>query len=271
MKEISVQEAIQLRKIILGEFDNFCKLNNIQYSLGYGTLLGAIRHKDMIPWDDDIDVVVLRSEFDKLETLSQNGGFDGERFTFVTHRTNPEIKTKIGYYMDTTTVTCISGEQQPFGVHIDIFPMDALPENVLTKALLLCRRKFLHCVIKANGLHPQVHTGMKKYIRQFIKFFGLMFNVDRCIDRLNRISKNSNYEKINEKDGWVLVETGAVGNIPMRVFDEYSEYEYADKKYMGINDSDVCLKAWYGDYMTPPKPEHQVLYVNPNVKYYWKN
>ena len=269
MKEISIPEAIQTRKVILSEFDKFCKENQIQYSLGYGTLLGAVRHKDIIPWDDDIDIIVSRSEFDRLEELSKNGKFDG-RYVFITHRTNPEIKTKIGYFMDTTTVTCISGEEQPFGVHIDIFPIDILPENSFKRKVLVCRRNFLHYVIKANGLHPQVHTGMKKFVRQIIKFFGSMFNIDRCIDRLNRISRNSNYKNPDGKSGWILVERGTVGRIPANIFDEFGEYEYGGKFYVGVKDSDSCLKAWYGDYMTPPKPEHQVIYVNPNVKYYWK-
>ena len=60
MKELTLQELKEIEFSILKEFDAFCKENNIRYFLAYGTLLGAIRYKKFIPWDDDVDVLVPR-------------------------------------------------------------------------------------------------------------------------------------------------------------------------------------------------------------------
>ena len=66
MKELSLQELKEIEFDILKMFDDFCKENNIRYFLAYGTLLGAIRYKKFIPWDDDMDLGMLRSDYEKF-------------------------------------------------------------------------------------------------------------------------------------------------------------------------------------------------------------
>ena len=70
MKRLSHRDVQLAGLNILIEFDNICKINHLQYSLAYGTLLGAIRHKGFIPWDDDIDVSMARPEYMKLLKLA---------------------------------------------------------------------------------------------------------------------------------------------------------------------------------------------------------
>ena len=69
MKELSLQELKEIEFDILKVFDAFCKENNIRYFFAYGTLLGAIRYKGFIPWDDDVDVLVPREDYDRMLTL----------------------------------------------------------------------------------------------------------------------------------------------------------------------------------------------------------
>ena len=69
MRKIELEEKKVLQIDILSAVDSFCKKNDIKYSLGYGTLLGAVRHGGYIPWDDDIDIIMLRDDFEKFEKL----------------------------------------------------------------------------------------------------------------------------------------------------------------------------------------------------------
>lgn len=73
MKEILTDEMRQIQLVILQFIDRTCRENNIEYSLGGGSLLGAIRHKGFIPWDDDIDIMLRRDEYERLiDVLSPN-------------------------------------------------------------------------------------------------------------------------------------------------------------------------------------------------------
>ena len=69
MREFSLEEQKNLLTDILVDFDRVCRKNDIKYSIAYGTLLGAVRHKGFIPWDDDVDVLVTREEYERLRKI----------------------------------------------------------------------------------------------------------------------------------------------------------------------------------------------------------
>lgn len=73
-KELTLDEMKAVELGILKKFDSICKENGLEYSLAYGTMLGAIRHKGFIPWDDDIDVFMKREDYEKLLTLKYDDG-----------------------------------------------------------------------------------------------------------------------------------------------------------------------------------------------------
>ena len=71
-KEMTLGEVQNISLDILVHFHNFCIANNIKYSLGYGTLIGAIRHKGFIPWDDDVDVDMMREDYERFAQIFNN-------------------------------------------------------------------------------------------------------------------------------------------------------------------------------------------------------
>ena len=86
MKELTLQEIKEIELDILKMFDSFCTENNIRYFLSHGTLLGAIRYKGFIPWDDDVDLLVPRKDYNRLLDLFQ----DSEQYQLFAFEKNQE-------------------------------------------------------------------------------------------------------------------------------------------------------------------------------------
>lgn len=131
MKKISSKEIQTLELDILKKFKNYAKQHNISFFLCGGTLLGAIRHKGFIPWDDDIDICVPRDSYDKLIELAKENRFiDGTNYKFCLpldeNYIYPYIKiintNTIVYEKDIKKEYCL-------GVWIDVFPLDKFPKK----------------------------------------------------------------------------------------------------------------------------------------------
>jgi lipopolysaccharide cholinephosphotransferase len=127
-EELRSMQLVQLE--ILVELERICNENNIKYCLGYGTLLGAIRHKGFIPWDDDVDVIILRSEYEKLfEVCKTELGKN-----FFLQDTNTDSNYRWGYakIRRNGTEYIRSGQEHMHyktGIFIDIFIMDNVSDN----------------------------------------------------------------------------------------------------------------------------------------------
>ena len=179
MKEISQEEAIKIRKRILQAFHELCEEKGLNYSLGYGTLLGAVRHSGMIPWDDDIDIVMPRYDYEKLSEIYKVKE-NKDLYQFVNHQNHPEIKTKIGYFIDYSTITEVAGTLNDYhGIHIDIYPIDILPNGKFKRSWLLLRRCIIHLMIRAKDLHPDLFRGRQRLIRKLVLALCLPFNYDK--------------------------------------------------------------------------------------------
>lgn len=94
MQELSLEKQKLLMLEILLDFDKVCRNNGIRYSLAYGTLLGAVRHQGFIPWDDDIDVIVFRADYEKLIQIL-NSQMQGNH-SFICVENNPGFSAPLG-------------------------------------------------------------------------------------------------------------------------------------------------------------------------------
>ena len=115
---------------ILCEFAAFCDQNGLRYYLSGGTLLGAVRHKGFIPWDDDIDVMMPRNEFEKLEKILNEKKI-AENLSFISYD-NGNMHYPFGKVINTNIKiddSCVKDKLEQY-LWIDIFPMDGIPESV---------------------------------------------------------------------------------------------------------------------------------------------
>lgn len=138
----SIQDVHKGMRIILKMFDDLCERNNITYFVDSGTLLGAVRHKDFIPWDDDIDIFMLREDYNKLLTVLKESLPEG--FEFVRH------DNLNGYFFDfinrivmtKSRINTSDEEDKAYKnrinhISIDILVADKIPANAFIRKLFV--------------------------------------------------------------------------------------------------------------------------------------
>ena len=159
--------AVQLDLLI--EFDRVCQENGIKYSLDAGTLLGAIRHKGFIPWDDDVDVVMLREEYEKLDKIASEKF--SEPYFWQTFLTDPDHGRGFARLRNSSTTYILhsewDGEKSFFshnqGVFIDIFVCDKVPDDLMNRA------KFMDALAAMQDYAWRIR--MQKTIKWKMKLF----------------------------------------------------------------------------------------------------
>lgn len=243
-KELTIDEKHRMILDIMIDIDRFCRDNDIPYTLSSGTLLGAVRHGGFIPWDDDADMFMLRKDFDRFIH-----SYRSDRYKLV-FNFNPEEKlspsgiAKVG---DTTTYSKDSTGRLDFGVWVDVFPLEAVPEDPAE-----CRR-FMHKIMRINNrMYHRRHKDIVSILKSYYHSFGWWIN------RLDEVVHNNPYE------GSPLV-AHAVGSnnyrtvIPRRWFDTLADIDFEGHKFRAFSETDAYLTTVYGpDYMTPKQWSHEV-------------
>ena len=181
MRQLTLKELQQLSLEILKDVADFCEKNGIRYSLGYGTLLGAVRHKGFIPWDDDVDLMMLREDYEKFRTI-----YKSDKYTFFDSRNTPDCYIAFGRVCDTERTLAASSipwVRKDVGVWIDIFPIDRVPDDIET-----FRRLYdsLYLLMKFNLGIRRVHT-----------ISSSRFPLRRRIKIKDYLAKYKNYEYID--------------------------------------------------------------------------
>ena len=131
--KLNLQQVKGIELNILKELDRVCKDNNLRYVLAYGSCLGAVRHEGFIPWDDDIDVYMPRSDYEKLFELSDAGCFE-EPYKLVSYRDDSSIYP-FAKVVDTNTrsIEQFTGGGYPISVWLDIFPLELVHQSDFEK------------------------------------------------------------------------------------------------------------------------------------------
>lgn len=271
-KIISVPEQKKIMLEILDYLHFICEENQIEYSLYAGTLLGAVRHKGFIPWDDDIDIVLTRQNYEKLLGILRE---IEHPFTLLDYHVKNYQYPFAKLCSKQTYQKSSKREVKEFGIFVDIFPYDALPNDEREQ------KKFVEQAVRMN--REAVASNLYTYFQQtsYMKAFIKMIVFFPKYIRLRR--KGSMKSRFSELDQWMQKynnqETNFIGyvvepyNPPVeinekRLFQSFSDYEFEKKYYKGILDADTYLSRSYGDYMKLPSEENQKNHSF--YKWYWK-
>ena len=240
----------------LANVDHFCRQHGIRYSLSYGTLIGAIRHKGFIPWDDDIDIIMPRDDYERFISLYKDDRYkiiDGKYNSNHSHVRVSDQKTVLK--LDTWRARFYNE-----GLWIDVFPLDKVPD---TQKGYLCFKKWLWFLFEMQ-LKGQVHRkGMINKIlhiicKPFSAYFGKL-----ALKTMKKYNK-SNTQSVANLCVWYLKSP----KYPSTYFDEYIDVEFERYKFKAIKQYDIFLREFYGDYMQFPPKEKQIAHHRYTA--YWR-
>lgn len=254
MKELSLQEIKQIELEILKEFHSFCVENNIRYFISHGTLLGAIRYKGFIPWDDDLDVLVPREDYDRLLTLFR----DSDQYRLCAFEKNRDYLYPYAKLCDMSTRKVEGGYNNgmELGLDIDVFPLDHWDDD-LEKAKLESKRQnrnmfhlYLTKLRKPDSLHPAKRF-VKGIVMALCKLRGSAYYVEKIIQGADKPEqKGSRY-----MGGKAWNVYGERDILPAEVFAEAIELEFEGEKFFAPVGYDAFLTSLYGDYLPEPPVE----------------
>lgn len=264
MKQLDQNQIKKIELDILLEFRSFCDKNNLKYYLAYGTLIGAVRHKGFIPWDDDIDVHMTRKDYDWLLN-NYNKMNSGGRYKIISPNDVNSYHTFIKF-IDTYTIkkeqgVCYKGDF--LGIDIDVFPLDGEPtdekdfESWYNK-LMKIYRYYSICNIENKGsLKKRLGVPLIRFVTGGKK---------RLIARAKRMHLQYPYET-SDYIGSVESAYNSKGNrFEKNWFDKSIDVEFEGHMLKVPAEYDKVLTILYGDYMKLPPIDKQISH-HKNVMY----
>ena len=266
MRKLSLREIQNEELDILKYVVDILEENNLRYSLLGGTLLGAIRHRGFIPWDDDIDIGMPRPDYNKLIKL----------FNQVNKKKNIELQA---YELNNSFLPfckivnrdieikdhSICDQEKRF-LWIDIFPMDAFPEDEkkldnMFKKLEICK-KMIYINYYKNKITKD--SNWVKFVkRMLLKPIASFITAQTIINYACKEDYNTAISIGNMVWGY-----GKVEKIPKDYYDNLIEVEFENIKFKGFKEYNQYLSQIYGDYMQLPPVEKRVTH---NIEAWIKN
>lgn len=273
MKKLTDKEVKQIELDILEYVHNFCEENGLKYIMNYGTLIGAVRHKGFIPWDDDIDIAMPRKDYEIfLKYVMEHGKEQSVRI--VSPKTSSCYAYLAAKVCDTNTIM----EEENFkrdglemGVYVDVFPIDGLGTKSEAKKNFNATRFERELLVARNWkrfFRSKTHAWYIEPVRFAFWIMSRFVSTSKLVDRVETY-----YAKFPvEKSQCAAVVCGSYREkeiLPAEVLNTFSEVEFEGKQFMAFEKYDDYLSSIYGDYMKLPPKDKQVSHHM--FKAYWKD
>lgn len=258
---------------LLKKFDEICTRYSINYSIGFGTMLGAVRHKGFIPWDDDVDIIITREEYEKLLAVPLSEY--GDRFFLQTVDTDP------GYPYNTARLR-LNNSAMIFekwikagfnqGIYIDIITLDNVPDSKFRewvqkiRIILLTPFRFA----RNKNVFFEGGTNVPKLVKQLMYAVMSRFPLDAIYRHEVKVEKKY-FGKQTENiaflgEGNLFIKHWyPVRSFPADYMKEFCYLPFEDTKLMCSLNYKQLLSQWYGDYMQLPPEEKRVIYHQPKL------
>lgn len=265
MNEETLKKLHSIQVEMLDEFVRICEENNLQYFIIGGTLLGAVRHKGFIPWDDDLDVAMPRKDYEQFLKIANK--------EINTKYLIDNIKTNPNYYLSFTKMrkknTIFEQDVQikyngPKGVWIDIFPLDET-KNINSK-LTFIQKKLGDLVSRLVLYKNYVVMGKFKIIKRLVGRLVFLSNKTmlKCLDNIYQMQNNN-------KENKCVINFPSVYSYSQETNEKIDYFpskkvEFEGKEYNAPKDYDKVLRKIFNNYMELPPVEKRITHNPVRIK-----
>lgn len=264
MTNISNEECKSIMIDILLDIDAFCKANNLRYSLAFGTLIGAVRHGGFIPWDDDIDIMMPRPDYEVFRK-KYNGHHNHYECIYCCKNDEVYCTKTFAKVHDKRTIVIEqeNASNDKYGVFVDVFPIDGVPKSEFGFKLQCALYHLIESIMRVSSIS---FTRLSSISTKFKKLLGMCVPVSilGCINDV--ILSTVDYNRAKEA-GVLCLENDKKKKQPKNRFEQYTTVKFEGHEFMSIYEIDANLTHYYGDYMVVPSVEQQ---INHCIKAYHK-
>lgn len=268
--EFNLEQYKAILNQTMKAFIAFCAKHRITYYASGGTAIGAMRHQGIIPWDDDIDVYMKRSDYERF--ISFRNELEGSQYAIITPMEGEYYLPFAKFYDRNTTIWELKECEDVFGVYVDIFILDEIqPDSDECKQIGIKYREYFEKWRRAGNVHSlrDLYRAIARGDVTSTKFIlGTFYR--KLFKRYYRIKTEKLYQQIKSLRGSHLYTYGIDSSSPNLM---YPQEWFADSKQLPFEDYEISahigihdyLSSQYGDYMQLPPEEAR---VSMHVKYY---
>lgn len=251
---VDIKKKQKLLLQVLKEFHGICEEYSFIYNIFGGTLLGAVRHHGIIPWDDDVDVTMPRDDYNKFIYYMNTDGPQSLEIYNYPREDYIYPYAKLGLVGTKLIESAVKPPFNELKLNIDIFPNDGYPDDEsIFEQYKYCEKQIM---LQAYSLHT--HRNPFKRMKRILdveqsKKHTIDYYLKCQIDMFTKKSIDSSEYIICQGAGW-----GRKGKLKKDIYFDRVLYDFNNIKVWGIRDYDEHLTNLYGDYMTPPPKDKQI-------------
>lgn len=261
-KELSLSEIQAGSLRILKTIDKVCNILNLRYFLAYGTLIGAIRHKNFIPWDDDIDIMMPRDDYKLLIDYFIKHKDELTPLELFSYYNNPKYPYMISRISDNRFYLDVENEEEyGIGLFVDIYPMDGIGNTEIEcKKRKRKASKYSSLCFLSTRKHYKIGftKGKKLFIKRFAYIYAKIIGKIFFLNKLEKMSEEMQYDQCTYVGCLVWGTDGIKAVFPKKWFEHSIDVEFGGSFFKAPENYHEVLTRLYGNYMQIPPKEKQI-------------
>lgn len=260
-------KALTAREVQLGELevakrlDEICEKLKLRYFLAYGTLLGAVRHKGFIPWDDDIDIMMPRPDYEKLVEYLISHEAEIAPLKLMHYKSSKDYIYPISRLVDTRYwIDYPNACDYGLGLFVDLYPVDGCGNTAEEADRIMHSNYKSVMMLSLAGLDKFQRSTSGEFIRTAVKFAAYCYAKCRGANyfarKLDEMGKRYDYEDCEYVN--LTIWDTYVKPFKREQFDNIQRMQFEDAMLCAPARYDEILTQLYGDYMKLPSEEEQI-------------